>query len=184
MPGWIYYDERSRIIIMGRFWGKIPGGHWALVDANEPELAAWTTVANVLFNLDETMTKEWAHDRLQRLQSTPNPPPFLQPRPNIGQRPESCATANEDRDLALHCVGVVGRLAHVFDVFEIALQCFSGIVEHDQTIPRVSARPPQKIGLMTAEGWRQPVATSQEVDGARLPVVLRQDAAARPFFGR
>src|SRR6266853_1664782 len=110
--------------------------------------------------------------------------PFLQSRPHLGKGTELCAAANEDGDFALHRVGVVGGLAHIFDVFEFAFQDFLGIVKNDQTIPRKAARAPQKISLMAAEGWRQSVAAAKEIDGPRLPVVLREDAAARPFFER
>src|SRR5260370_19362888 len=110
--------------------------------------------------------------------------PSLQARPYLGKGPEFCATANEDGDLALHRVGIVGGLAHVFDVLEFAFQDFPGIVKNDQTISRIAPRAPQKISLMaTAGGW-QSVAAAKEIDGARVPVGVRENTAPPPFFGR
>src|SRR5438132_9881337 len=110
--------------------------------------------------------------------------PFLQPRPELREGSEFRATANEDGDLAFQRVGIVGRLAHVFDVLKKAFQHFSGIVQHDQTIPRIAARAPQKLSLVAAEGARQSVAAAKEIDRARLPVILRDNTAAPAFFGR
>src|SRR5260370_28898859 len=109
--------------------------------------------------------------------------PFLQSRPELRKRSEFCATANEDGDLALQGVGIVGGFAHVFDVFEQTFQDFPGVVEHDQAISRIAAQAPQKISLGSAEGMWKSVAAAKEVDGARLSVVLREDAAALAFFG-
>src|SRR6266705_6909092 len=94
--------------------------------------------------------------------------PSLQSRPDLGKGTEFCATANEYGDLALHRIGIVRGLAHIFDVFEFAFQDFPGIVKNDQTISRIAARAPQKISLMAAEGGWQSVAAAKEIDGASL----------------
>src|SRR5712671_2664080 len=56
--------------------------------------------------------------------------PSLQSRPDLCKGSEFCATANEDADLALHRIDVVGGLAHIFDMFEFAFQDFPGIVKN------------------------------------------------------
>src|SRR5260370_34883 len=110
--------------------------------------------------------------------------PSLQFWPERGKRPEFCATANKDGNLAFQRVGIVRGLARVFDVLEQALQDFTLIIQNDQAIPRIPSRSPQEIRLVPAERRWQTIAPPQEIDGAGLPVVLREDAAARPLFGR
>src|SRR5260370_16418106 len=74
--------------------------------------------------------------------------PSLQARPYLGKGPEFCATANEDGDLALHRVGIVGGLSHVFDWPEFAFQKFPGISKNVHTISSSTPRPHQKIILL------------------------------------
>src|SRR5882724_8618016 len=110
--------------------------------------------------------------------------PFFQPRPELREGPEFWPMANEDGNLALQCIRIVGGLAHVLDALEEAFQDLSRIVQHNQAIPRIALWTPQKISLVTAEGVRQSIAGAKEIDGSCLTVVLRENTAARPLFGR
>src|SRR6266851_451467 len=110
--------------------------------------------------------------------------PFFQSRPNLGKGSEFCASANEYGDLTLQRIGIVGGLPHVLHVFKVGLQDLAPVIQNNQAIPRIAARAPQKISLVAAERRRQSVAAPKKINGARLPVVLRENTAARPFFGR
>src|SRR5260370_34901143 len=48
----------------------------------------------------------------------------------------------------------------------------------------MGARAPQKKSLGALARGGQPVAAPKKTNGGRLPVVLRENTAARPFFGR
>src|SRR6266567_2156335 len=68
--------------------------------------------------------------------------PFLQLRPQLGERAEFCPPANKDRDVAFQGITVVGP-SHVFDMLEIVFMILFSIVQNDQAIPGVAARAPE-----------------------------------------
>ncbi len=110
--------------------------------------------------------------------------PFLHTRPNRGKGPKFGTAANEDRDLALQRIRIVGGLAQVFDVLEEAFENFPGIIQYDHTITGIASRAPQEIGLVAAECGGKSVTAAKEIDGARLSVVLCEDATPRAFLWR
>src|SRR2546422_594226 len=68
--------------------------------------------------------------------------PFLQLRPQLGERDEFCPPANKDRDVAFQGITVVGP-SHAFDMLEIVFKILFSIVQNDQAIPGVAARAPE-----------------------------------------
>src|SRR6185369_2229127 len=62
-------------------------------------------------------------------------------------------------------------------LLKLLLQHLFPIIQDDHTVTRIPARPPHKIGLMTAERRRQAVASAKEINRACLPVILREYAA-------
>src|SRR4029077_10195831 len=103
--------------------------------------------------------------------------PALQVRPLAGPGVELLSLAEKDWNLLLQSPVIGGGPSHVLDLCPIALQDVFTVVEHDHAIARVVVGTPDPIGAIAAHDAGQPFATAEEVDGAGLPIVLREDAA-------
>lgn len=88
----------------------------------------------------------------------------------MGKRAEFCATANKNVDSPFQRVRIVRRLADLLDVLKKLPQTVRAIIKGDHAIAGISARAPQKVGLMTTQGRRQAVATSEKINVAGLAV--------------
>src|SRR6202167_6657487 len=102
-------------------------------------------------------------------------------RPEFREGAEFWAAADVDVDLFFEGIGIVGGLADIFDAGPELFEALAAVVEDDQTIAGVTARSPDKPGLMATDGTGQGVAAGEEVDGASLAVVLGEDAAGFVF---
>ena len=103
--------------------------------------------------------------------------PAFHSRPELGEGAEFRTLAKEDVDLFFQGVGVVSRRAHVLHVFPEAFESFFAVIEDDHAVAGVATRAPEEPGLVAAEGRREAVAATKEIDGAGLAVVLGEDAA-------
>src|SRR5690349_16958125 len=104
-------------------------------------------------------------------------------RPDVRPGIESLALADENRNLLLQGVRVGSGDAHQFDILPVALKDILAIIEHDHAIAGVATRAPEPIGAIAAHGAGQPLPAAEEIDGASLSVVLREDAAVGALRG-
>src|SRR6185437_3719454 len=76
--------------------------------------------------------------------------PVLQFGPELGERTEFRSAANENADPLLQRVGIIRRGADVLNVLKKLLEAVWAIVQNNHAIAGISARSPQKVGLIAA----------------------------------
>src|SRR5947208_1941380 len=75
--------------------------------------------------------------------------PVLEPRPQLGELAELRTAANEDRDVFLQRVRIVGTEADILHVLEQLLQGFTSVAQDDEAVARVSPRSPYPPSLVS-----------------------------------
>src|SRR5258708_2562120 len=108
--------------------------------------------------------------------------PILEPWPELDQRRPQAAADEDGAILLLHPPGVM-VLARLLHGRAEPLQTLPVVLEHYDHIPAEAPGAPEEIGLVRADRGGQPVARAEEVDGARLSVVVGEDGRARTLFG-
>src|SRR6185437_14100797 len=76
--------------------------------------------------------------------------PVLQFGPDLSERTEFRSAANENADPLFQRVGIIRRGADVLNVLKKLLEAIWAIVQNNHAIAGISARSPQKVGLIAA----------------------------------
>ena len=78
-------------------------------------------------------------------------------------------------------------MIYVSALLDKAIELFKSLLsplDHDHALARISARPPQKVVLVPADGFWQAVLLSEQIDRPGLPEVLRKDSRLAAFLRR
>src|SRR5579862_2741030 len=103
--------------------------------------------------------------------------PLLQFWPDVGESSEFWPPADEDVNVAFERVRIVRESPHVIHMLKQFLECFLRVIQHDQAFAAVSSGSPEEKGVISAEGRGQTIFPAQKIDGARLAVILSENAA-------
>src|ERR1039458_10337566 len=94
------------------------------------------------------------------------------------------AAAQVDRAVLLGHPPRVEVLPRLFDRAAVVFHALPAPLQPDEVLGLRLRRPPEVVALVGANGRRQAVGGTEEVQRAGLPVVAREDAGTRAFFWR
>src|SRR5579864_834179 len=109
--------------------------------------------------------------------------PVLHQRPDFVQGPLEAAAIIDVEMLVRHGVGVINA-GDFLNVGKPRLEVILPPSHDDHTFAGVPTRPPEEVVLMRADGGRQAVFRTEQVDGSGLAVILAEDRGFRSDLRR